>query len=137
MKSLGDQSRVLTAVIITFVVGYIALAFGLFYKGLTFIGSFLQLAFSQVEPGFTLLSDGKTFDGWRGYRMKEMPAKGWKVEDRILKKIGGEHGGDIITEETFDNFELSWEWRISKGGNNGILKKEEPNLPNSAIGDTD
>ena len=49
-----------------------------------------------------------------------MPAKGWKVEDGILKKIGGERGGDIITQETFDNFDLLWEWRISPAGNNGI-----------------
>jgi len=84
------------------------------------------------SEGWQLLFDGKTFDGWRGYRMKEMPAKGWKVEDRILKKIGGEHGGDIITEETFDNFELSWEWRISKGGNNGIkylVTEDRPSAP--------
>ena len=78
------------------------------------------------------LFDGKSFEGWRGYRMKEMPAKGWKIEDGILKKIGGEQGGDIITEQTFDNFELSWEWRISAGGNNGIkylVTEDRPSAP--------
>ncbi|PYJ58347.1 MAG: DUF1080 domain-containing protein [Verrucomicrobia bacterium] len=79
-----------------------------------------------------LLFDGKTFNGWRGYGMKTMPAKGWKVEDGILKKVGGEHGGDIITDKTFDNFELGWEWRISSRGNNGIkylVTEDRPSAP--------
>ena len=84
------------------------------------------------SDGWKSLFDGKTFNGWRGYGMKTMPAKGWKVEDGILKKVGGEHGGDIITDETFDNFELSWEWRISPGGNNGIkylVTEDRPSAP--------
>jgi hypothetical protein len=85
-----------------------------------------------VAGGWRPLFDGKTFTGWRGYRMKAMPAKGWNIEDGTLKKVGGERGGDIITEETFDNFELSWEWRISKGGNNGIkylVTEDRPSAP--------
>ena len=84
------------------------------------------------SDGWKTLFDGKTFAGWRGYRMKAMPAKGWRIEDGILKKVGGEHGGDIITDETFDNFELNWEWRISKGGNNGIkylVTEDRPSAP--------
>jgi hypothetical protein len=42
------------------------------------------------------------------------------VEDGILKKVAGIKTGDIITAQTFDNFELSWEWRIEKDGNNGV-----------------
>jgi len=86
----------------------------------------------NTSGGWKPLFDGKTFAGWRGYRMKTMPAKGWKIEGGILKKIGGERGGDIITEETFDNFELSWEWRINKGGNNGIkylVTEDRPSAP--------
>ena len=84
------------------------------------------------SDGWKSLFDGKTFHGWRGYGMKTMPAKGWKVEDGILKKVGAEHGGDIITEQTFDNFELSWEWRIGPGGNNGIkylVTEDRPSAP--------
>src|SRR2546430_8864371 len=42
------------------------------------------------SDGWKTLFDGKTFAGWRGYRMKAMPAKGWRIEDGILKKVGGE-----------------------------------------------
>jgi hypothetical protein len=45
------------------------------------------------------------------------PGAGWKVEDGILKKVANLRGGDIITEEKFSDFELSWEWRISPAGN--------------------
>ena len=38
----------------------------------------------------------------------------------MLKKIAGFKGGDIITEQQFDDFELTWEWRIEPGANNGV-----------------
>jgi pimeloyl-ACP methyl ester carboxylesterase len=84
------------------------------------------------QTGWRLLFDGKTTHGWRGYKQTAMPAKGWKVEDGILKKVGGESGGDIITEEKFDNFDLSWEWRVSPGGNNGLkylVTEDRPSAP--------
>ena len=33
------------------------------------------------------------------------------------KVIGG---GDIITVDTFDNFDLQFEWKIAPGGNSGV-----------------
>ena len=86
----------------------------------------------EKKAGWKLLFDGKTATGWRGYQQTAMPAKGWKIEDGILKKIGGEGGGDIITTETFDNFDLIWEWRISPAGNNGIkylVTEDRPAAP--------
>ena len=77
-----------------------------------------SLTDSDKKAGWKLLFDGKTTAGWRGYRQTTMPAKGWRVEDGILKKIAGEHGGDIITDEKFNDFDLTWEWRISPAGNN-------------------
>jgi len=54
------------------------------------------------------------------------------VEDGILKKVGGEQGGEIITEQKFNDFEVSWEWRISEAGNNGLkylVTEERPSAP--------
>lgn len=31
------------------------------------------------------------------------------------------HGGDIVTNEAYENFELKWEWKITKGGNSGVM----------------
>jgi hypothetical protein len=66
------------------------------------------------------LFDGKSMAGWRGYGKQSMPENGWKVEEGILKKVGGEKGGDIITVETFGDFELEFEWRVAEGANNGV-----------------
>ena|SRR2546423_160643 len=91
-----------------------------------------HLSDMEKQSGWRLLFDGRTTKGWRGYKHTAMPAKGWKVEAGILTKVGGEHGGDIITEEKFDNFELSWEWRISPAGNNGLkylVTEDRPSAP--------
>src|SRR3989442_8177741 len=61
-----------------------------------------QLTDAENQAGWKLLFDGKTTKGWRGYKQTAMPAKGWKVEGGVLKKIGGERGGDIITDEKFN-----------------------------------
>jgi len=66
-----------------------------------------QLSDSEKKAGWKLLFDGKTTQGWRGYQQTAIPAKGWKIEDGILKKIGGEQGGDIITVEKFNDFDLA------------------------------
>jgi len=66
------------------------------------------------------LFDGSTFAGWRTYRGSGPPSRGWKIEDGVLKKIPRERGGDLVTEETFEEFELSWEWRLPAGANSGV-----------------
>lgn len=91
-----------------------------------------QLTATEKSEGWKLLFDGSSFAGWRGYKKDAVPSKGWKVEDGILKKVGGEQGGDIITVEKFNDYDLSWEWRISPAGNNGIkylVTEERPGSP--------
>ena len=91
-----------------------------------------QLTASEKKAGWKLLFDGKTTKGWRGYKQTALPAKGWRVEDGVLKKVRGERGGDIITDEKFDDFDLTWEWRISPAGNNGIkylVTEDRPSAP--------
>jgi hypothetical protein len=79
-----------------------------------------QLTPGEKAAGWTLLFNGKDFSGWRQYAKQTPPGEGWKVEDGILKKLAKVRGGDIITTNTFVDFDFSWEWRIEKGGNNGV-----------------
>lgn len=72
----------------------------------------------EIAEGWELLFDGESLDKWRGYRMEEIH-DGWAAEDGCLTRVGG--GGDIITREQFDDFELSLEWKITPGGNSGIF----------------
>ncbi len=73
------------------------------------------------------LFDGETLDGWKRYNADEVGPL-WTVEDGAIKCDGKGHGegspedgGSLITMKTFGNFELELEWRISEGGNSGIL----------------
>lgn len=77
-----------------------------------------ELTAKEKAAGWRLLFDGRTTNGWRGFRKKEFPA-GWEVRDGCLTHVSG--GGDIITVEQFENYELALEWKISPGGNSGIF----------------
>ena len=80
---------------------------------------------AETDAGWRLLFDGKTTAGWRGFKKTAFPEKGWVVADGCLKKIAtgtGDSlgGGDIVTTDTFGDFDLRFEWRIAKGGNSGV-----------------
>jgi hypothetical protein len=82
--------------------------------------------FAVDENGYVVIFDG-TLKGWRGYGKDGVPGK-WIIEDDCIKfngTGGGEaqetDGGDLIFAHKFKNFELSIDWKISKGGNSGVL----------------
>jgi hypothetical protein len=64
------------------------------------------------------LFDGKTTNGWRGFKQQQLPA-GWKVVGGALTRVA--QAGDIVSEAEFENFELTLEWKIAKGANSGIF----------------
>ena len=70
------------------------------------------------------LFDGKTTAGWRGFKKPAFPDKGWVVENGWLKHVAkgadSQSGGDIITVDTFDNFDLQFEWKVALGANSGV-----------------
>jgi hypothetical protein len=70
------------------------------------------------------LFDGRTTTGWRGFKTPAFPEKGWVVENGWLKHVAKgaapESGGDIITVDTFDNFDLQFEWKVARGANSGV-----------------
>jgi hypothetical protein len=78
-----------------------------------------RLTDAEKTAGWKLLFDGQTAAGWRGFKQAAFPGQGWLVEDGWLHCLG-KRGGDIVTVEEFDQFELEWEWKIESGGNSGV-----------------
>lgn len=76
----------------------------------------------EKNDGWILLFDGKSLDGWRDYNGEELTGP-WFVENNTIQAKGGgsDESGYIVTEKVFENFELVWEWKISEGGNSGVL----------------
>ena len=70
------------------------------------------------DDGFVSLFDGKTTDGWRGYRKPTAPA-GWVVEDGALMCKGG--GDDLMSKDKFGDFDLRFEWKVAPGANSGVM----------------
>jgi hypothetical protein len=68
--------------------------------------------------GWKVLFDGKSTAAWHGYKQAGMPA-GWSIVDGTLAK--DKPVDDIMTKETFGDFELEFEWKIGKGGNSGVF----------------
>ena len=98
------------------------------------------LTAAERAEGWQLLFDGETTERWRGFRRQDMP--GWMVEEGELRRVGD--GGDIVTTEQFDDFELKVDWKVQKGGNSGSKEggkreqdgKRQPSLSWTGHGST-
>ncbi|MFI5132351.1 MAG: DUF1080 domain-containing protein [Chitinophagales bacterium] len=82
-----------------------------------------SLTRKEKKQGWKLLFDGKTTAGWHTYLRDTVGSK-WQVRNGAIifdtsKPRSG--GGDLVTNDEFENFELLLEWKISKGGNSGII----------------
>ena len=82
----------------------------------------------EVRDGWELLWDGKTTEGWQGTKLSTFPAKGWAIENGVLRVIPAGGGGDIITVKKYKNFVLKVDFKITKGTNSGIKYFIDPNL---------
>jgi len=83
---------------------------------------------SQAQAnGWVSLFDGKSVNGWHKYG-GAAAGTAWKVADGALyldtsMKSSWQiaNGGDIVTDKEYENFDLKLEWKISPGGNSGIM----------------
>jgi hypothetical protein len=75
--------------------------------------------------GFKPLFDGKTLHGWRGYKKPDASETRWKVENGLVTIPATGEGDtkgqrDLITDATYDQFDIKWEWKVAPGGNSGL-----------------
>lgn len=88
-------------------------------------GAPAQLTAAEKQAGWKLLFDGKTLNGWRGYKKPAAEGLRWRAIDGNLALPPAEgkdtRGAlDVITTDKYGDFELQWEWKISPGGNSGV-----------------
>ena len=76
------------------------------------------LTAEEQAAGWRLLFDGESLSAWRGFKQDRTPA-GWQAVDGSLARVA--QAGDIITVEQFDDFALTFEWKVQDGGNSGVF----------------
>jgi len=102
------------------------------------------LTAAERAAGWRLLFDGRTLRGWRGLGYDSVPTAHWVVVEGAIKKIASgnvpklpdgqpQSGGDLMTVQTFGDFELTWEWKVTPGANSGLKYNvsEELSLANA------
>ena len=89
------------------------------------------LTAAEKAAGWRLLFDGKTFAGWRGLGYDSVPRAHWKIVDGSIMKIPSgkvalmpdgqpAKGGDLMTVDTFGDFEFAFQWKATPGMNSGV-----------------
>ena len=114
--------------------GWIALACGFSFSNTSVFADVdpNKLTRSEILAGWKLLFDGNSTEGWRNYK-KDSISDAWKVVDGALIREGN-NAGDIVTTKKYKYFEFSVDYKISKGGNSGLMfhvTEDNPNPWNS------
>ena len=81
----------------------------------------LTCGFVQKKGKWQKLFNGKDFSGWHNFNKQGQPVSDkWKVEDGAMA-LTARGGGDLVTDQEFENFELEMEWKIAEKGNSGVM----------------
>src|SRR2546422_7354774 len=90
-----------------------------------------RLTPAERSAGWRLLFDGRTLAGWRGLGYDTVPTAHWVVVNGTIKKIASGNvprladgrplvGGDLMTVDSFADFELAFEWKVTPGANSVV-----------------
>lgn len=85
------------------------------------------LTSKEKKEGWKLLFDGKTLNGWHKYGEESIGAA-WQVNDNAIHlnvsdkaDWQAKNGGDILSQDAFENFHLQLDWKVAQNGNSGII----------------
>jgi hypothetical protein len=89
--------------------------------------SAIQPAVVLSDSGWIFLFDGKTLRDWHTYGKKQAGAA-WNTDSNSIHLKSGikngyqtAGGGDLVSNDSFGNFDLKLEWKIGKKANSGIM----------------
>ena len=77
------------------------------------------LTAAERAAGWRLLFNGKDLNDWRVYRKPNVPPQ-WTIEDGAITLTAG-GAGDLMTREEYGDFDFKFDWKISPGGNSGVI----------------
>jgi hypothetical protein len=79
------------------------------------------LSDKEKREGWQLLFDGKSTSNWKPY--KNAVSDGWEVVNGELhcKENGVQHRADLVTIAQYKDFEFSFDWKVAKGANSGVM----------------
>lgn len=95
------------------------------------LGLFLNTAWGQQanvltsrekQQGWQLLFNGKDLEGWHSY-LKDKPTQNWTVQNGAIVVMENHNGyqSDLVTDKTFENFDLKFEWKMEPCSNSGVM----------------
>lgn len=90
-----------------------------------------NLSEQEKHQGYKLLFNGKDFSGWKSFQNPDKPVTRWKINDGILiigSSDGSETGNDIVTDDNYGAFEMSFDFKLSEGANSGVKYFVDPSL---------
>lgn len=95
------------------------------FPGLLFTGcneNANKLTEQEVQEGWSLLFDGESMNGWRDFKGEGITAP-WQVEKGTLTSLGegSDSTGYIVSQKQYENFIVTFDWKVEDGGNSGFL----------------
>jgi len=89
---------------------------------------------AEQQAGWQLLFDGQSTGNWRAY--KNAVSDGWEVVNGEIhcKDKDVQHRADMITKDKYADFELAFDWKVSKAANSGLVYRvdEEHGAPHES-----
>lgn len=84
-----------------------------------------RLTSLEAESGWQLLFDGKTPAGWHAASSDVFPEQGWYPIYGVLRHLAGAGGGDLVSTDSFEDFELEFEWKSTSGAEGGVVYRAQ------------
>src|SRR5690349_341954 len=78
------------------------------------------LTATEKRDGFVLLFDGRSFSGWHEPQSRGKYGPAWVIEEGALRSTPTQVREDLITQKSYGDFELKFDWCISPNGNTGV-----------------
>src|SRR4051812_10755674 len=70
-------------------------------------------AAAKSDTGWTPLFNGSSLGNWHNYG-KSAPDSTWRVDSNAIHLVPAKgEGGDLVTNDTYGNFDLKLQWKIS------------------------